>query len=103
MKKIYFSVFILSVFFANIAKAQLSATKDAQYLVIVKVVADYKIDDEEYSNDIETLRNNERFNRKLQRMLERISIDRSKDSKNRQIINILEKAGKDIDKVLNIR
>ncbi|MFV0625740.1 MAG: hypothetical protein ACK5N8_00130 [Alphaproteobacteria bacterium] len=103
MKKIYFSVFILSVLFSVPAEAQLSATKDAQYLIIAKVVADYKMQDEEFVNDIDSLRDNERFNRKLQRMLESISNSRSKDSKNRQIVNILEKAGKDIDKILNIR
>ncbi|MDD4555830.1 MAG: hypothetical protein PHE89_00680 [Alphaproteobacteria bacterium] len=103
MKKLYFSVFIFSVFFSSLAQAQLSATKDAQNLVIVKVIADYKIDDAEYAKDIESLRSSERFNQKLQRMLERLSNERSKDSKNRQIIKILEKAGNDIDKVLNIR
>ena len=51
--------------------AQYSASKDAQYLAVVKAVANYKINDEENLRQVEKLRENEAFNRKLQKMLEK--------------------------------
>lgn len=78
------------------AAAQLSSQKDAMYVATLKAVANYKIDDEELSRDIERLRKNRRFNEDLQRMMEKLSNRRSKNSTNKKVLEILEKAGEDI-------
>ncbi len=81
--------------------AQYSASKDAQYLAVVKAVANYKINDEENLRQVEKLRENEAFNRKLQKMLEKLSNSRTKDTTNRKVLQILERAGKDIYDLLD--
>lgn len=81
--------------------AQYSASKDAQYLAVVKAVANYKINDEENLRQVERLRENENFNRKLQKMLEKLSNSRTKDTTNRKVLQILERAGKDIYDLLD--
>ena len=59
--------------FTGVANAQFAASKDAQYLAVVKAVANYKIDDEENLRQVEELRDNEKFNNKLQKMLDKLS------------------------------
>lgn len=77
-----------------------SSQKDAMYLATLKAVVNYKINDEETLQDMQSLRSNERFVRQLQGMLNKLSNTRSKDSKNKQVQRILEKAGKDIYDIL---
>lgn len=92
-------LWIIVLFFAiagSSAQAQYSAQKDAAYMATLKVVADYKINDEENIKDIESLRENERFNRELQTMMSKLSNRRTKDSTNARVYRILLKAGKDI-------
>ncbi len=86
---------------ANSAEAQYSSQKEAQYLATLKAVVNFKIDDEERLKDVEALRQNQSFNRKLQRMLNKLSNARTKNSTNRQVLKILEKAGEDIYKLLD--
>lgn len=83
------------------ACAQFAAQKDAQYMATLKAVVNYKIDDEENIKDIESLRQNKNFNAKLQRMLNKLSNARTKNSTNRKVLQILEKAGEDIYKLLD--
>lgn len=83
------------------AKAQLAATRDAQYMATLKAVANYKIDDEENIRDVETLREDRRFNQKLARMLDKLQNTRTKNSTNRRVYNILLKAGEQIYKELD--
>ncbi len=83
------------------ASAQFSAQKDAQYIATLKAVVNYKIDDEENVKDIEKLRQNQAFNRKLQRMLDKLQNTRTKNSTNRKVLQILEKAGEDIYRLLD--
>ena len=91
-----------AVFFgANSAVAQYSSQKDAQYLATLKVVVNFKIDDEEHIKNVEALRQNQSFNRKFQRMLNKLSNARTKNTTNRQVLKILEKAGEDIYKLLD--
>lgn len=87
-------------FAASQAKAQFSAQKDAAYIATLKAVTDYKINDEENLDDIEKLRNDERFNRDLRRMLSKLDNRRSKTGENRRVYEILKKAGRDIYNVL---
>lgn len=82
-------------------EAQYSSQQKAANLAIVKAVANYKINDEEHLNDIETLRQDRNFNLKLQKMLNKLSNTRSKNSTNRQVLKILEKAGNDIERLLD--
>lgn len=89
------------VFCAGSASAQFSAQKDAQYLATLKAVVNYKIDDEENVRDVEKLRQNQAFNRKLQRMLDKLQNTRTKNTTNRKVLQILEKAGEDIYRLLD--
>lgn len=86
--------------FAAPSSAQMSASKNAQYLATIKAVADYKINDEEELRNVERLRQNERFNRQLQDMMSRLQNTRTKNSKNQRILKILEDAGKEIYDIL---
>lgn len=86
--------------FATPSAAQMSASKNAQYLATIKAVANYKIDDEEEIRNVERLRENERFNRQLQKMMSKLQNTRTKDSKNKRILQILEDAGKEIYDIL---
>lgn len=94
-------VMAVTVLTVSDVNAQYSASKDAQYLAVVKAVANYKINDEENLRQVEKLRENEAFNRKLQKMLEKLSNSRTKDTTNRKVLQILERAGKDIYDLLD--
>lgn len=87
--------------FTGVANAQFAASKDAQYLAVVKAVANYKIDDEENLRQVEELRNNEKFNNKLQKMLDKLSNRRTKDSTNQRVLQILKRTGKELNDLLD--
>ena len=90
---------VLLVLFGMVAKsaeAQYTSQNDAAYLATIKAVSDYKIDDEEDAKNVEKLRQDERFNRNLSKMLAKLSNNRNKDAKNRRVYNILKRAGKEI-------
>ncbi len=99
MKKAF--ILLFSIFFAGNAFAQSSGKKDAAYVIITKVVADHKMNDEEYLQDIQSLRQDERFNRKLNEMLTEMSND-GNSSKDKRVLKILRDAGRDIDRVLQV-
>ena len=86
---------------AQDAYAQFSAQKDAQYLATLKAVVNYKINDEENLKDIESLRQNQAFNQKLQNMLNKLQNTRTKNTTNRKVQQILEKAGQDLNRLLD--
>ncbi len=86
---------------AGDVNAQYSANKEAQYLAVVKAVSNVKINDEENLRQVEKLRENTRFNEKLQKMLNKLDNSRNKDSKNRKVLQILERAGKEIYDLLD--
>ncbi len=86
---------------AQDAYAQFSAQKDAQYLATLKAVVNYKINDEENIKDIESLRQNQAFNQKLQNMLNKLQNTRTKNTTNRKVQQILEKAGQDLYRLLD--
>lgn len=103
MRKICFFVVLFSVFCVGTANAQYASQKDASYVIIAKIMADHKMNDEEYVNDIAALRENQRFNNKLQKMLEATSNSKNKDAKSKKVDTILRKAGEDIEKALGVR
>ncbi len=86
---------------AQDAYAQFSAQKDAQYIATLKAVVNYKINDEENLKDIESLRQNQAFNQKLQTMLNKLQNTRTKNTTNRKVQQILEKAGQDLYRLLD--
>lgn len=81
---------------ADAANAQLSAQKDAAYFAVLKAVADYKINDDENKKQVQQLREDKKFNDKLNKMMEKLDNSRSKNATNRRIYNILRQAGKQI-------
>lgn len=93
-------VFLAAFLMASPVSAQMSASKDAQYLATIKAVANYKINDEEEIRNVERLRANENFNRQLQKMMEKLQNTRTKNSKNQQVLQILKRAGKEIYDIL---
>lgn len=101
MKIFVIAVALFAFGFPYGAQAQMSATRDAQYIAVLKAVVSYKIDDEENIRDIERLREDQRFNQKLQRMLDKLNNRRSKNNTNRKVMQILEKAGKDLYNLLD--
>lgn len=101
MKTFLMLFFVFSLSCSSSAEAQLSAAKDAQYIAVLRAVVNYKINDDENLRDIEKLRENQRFNDKVQRMLNKLSNDRSKNTTNRKVLQILEQAGQDIYKLLD--
>jgi uncharacterized membrane protein YheB (UPF0754 family) len=99
MSRIIFLLAFLG--FMQTANAQTASTQDAQYIAITKAVVNYKINDEEISKDIEKLRQHKRFNEKLQRMMDKLTNGKFKNSKNKKVMKILEEAGKELEKVLD--
>ena len=99
--RLLFFAFCFSVVLSLPASAQFAAQNDAKYIATLKAVVNYKIDDEENLSAIESLRENQTFNRRLQRMLDKLQNTRTKNSTNRRVYNILLKAGKDIYNELN--
>lgn len=97
-----FVLFLGWMFLSSLpAQAQYSAQKDAEYIATLKAVVNYKIDDEENLRDIESLRENQAFTRKLTRMMNKLQNTRTKNSTNKRIYNILLKAGRDIYRELD--
>ena len=92
--------FFLILFFVGVivkpAQAQYASQMDAAYLATLKAVADYKINDEENLDEVEELRQDEKFNKKLRKMLNKLDNRKSKNSENKRVYEILKKAGRDI-------
>lgn len=101
MKIVFACLFVFMLSYSSSSQAQYSATRDAQYMATLKAVVNYKLDDVEIYSDVESLRQDNRFNQKLQKMLEKLTNQRSKDGTNRRVMKILEKAGKDIYQLLD--
>lgn len=90
-------LFLVTIgFFSVPAEAQYAAQKDAAYIATLKAVTDYKINDEENLDKMDELREDKRFNEKLQRMLDKLDNRRTKTGKNRRVYEILKRAGKEI-------
>ena len=96
ISKTIFYVMLAAILCTNVAKAQLSAQKDAAYFAVLKAVADYKINDDENKKQVQQLREDQKFNDKLNKMMEKLDNSRSKNATNRRIYNILRQAGKQI-------
>ena len=95
----YLPIFLILLFVCTAAKptqAQYASQMDAAYLATLKAVTDYKINDEENLDEVEELRQDEKFNKKLRKMLNKLDNRKSKNSENKRVYEILKKAGRDI-------
>ncbi len=101
MKKLALFLAVLMLGCSAAAQAQMAATRDAQYIAVLRAVVNYKIDDDENIRNIERLREDRRFNEKVQKMLDKLSNERSKNTTNRRVLQILEQAGKDLYNLLD--
>ena len=71
----------------------------ARNLLVVKKVADFKIGDEKYAKYFETVENTREFDRKMEKALSVLSNSKMRNSKNKEVIQILNEAG---DKLYNL-
>lgn len=85
---------IVIIGFSAYANAQTSSQKEAAYFATLKAVADYKINDDNNLKEMEQLRQDKKFNDKIKKMMEQLQNTKSKDTKNKNIYNILRQAGK---------
>ena len=77
------------------AYAQMSSLTRAKYIATLKVVANYKMDDQDITRDMDKLRESEKFKKDLEKMVSKLNNKRS-NALDRRIMKILEQAGKDI-------
>ncbi|MBE6458927.1 MAG: hypothetical protein IJW72_06700 [Alphaproteobacteria bacterium] len=87
---------VFSMMYPFFASAQYAAQNDAKYIATLKAVVNYKIEDEENLSAVEHLREDQRFNRQLLRMLDKLQNTRTKNSTNKRIYDILLRAGKEV-------
>ena len=99
--KLFLSVLFVSVFYIAPVNAQFVSQREAAYFAVLKAVADYKLNDEEHKDEVDQLREDERFNKKLANMMEKLTNKKSKNSQNQKIYKILFQAGKQIYNELN--
>ena len=99
--KILYAVLLGMLLSVSPAAAQYSAQNEAKYMATLKAVVDFKINDEENYRDIESLRQNKRFNEDLMKMLGKLSNRRNKNSTNNRVYRILLQAGKEVYNELN--
>lgn len=100
MKYFIFFAFFLFCFGAR-AQNYSSSMDDAIYLATLKAVLDYKMNDEQNLENLQTLREDEEFNQKLRKILSKLSNNRQKPFKDRRIYEMLIKDGKAIYNELN--
>lgn len=67
--------------------------KEARNLMIVEAVARYKLNDEKLAEQFDSLENNAEYHRKLEQIMQNLSNNRLRNSKNKEVIRILNDAG----------
>lgn len=99
--RLFFWALIFSFFCVGSVSAQYTSQKEAMYIATLKTVVNYKIDDEDNLSDVKKLRQNRRFNQRLQEMLDKLQNTRNKNSTNKKVYDILLKAGEDVYNLLD--
>ncbi len=94
IKNIFLVLFL--VLLSVSAYAQSAALNKAKYVTVLKVITDHKMQDEELEPDVEKLRESERFKKELVKMIGKLDNSRPSEAKNRRIMRILERTGKQI-------
>ena len=67
--------------------------KEARNIKIVEAVAHYKLGDEKLREEMEKLDQNREYNKKMNKIMEKLSNDKRRDTKNREVVRILQDAG----------
>ncbi len=67
--------------------------KDARNIMIVAEVARYKLGDEKLAPEFAKLEYNKEYNKKIKIIMDKLNNNKYPDSKNRQVMNILNEAG----------
>lgn len=93
MKKV---LFFLLLFFPTIAFGQATALNEAKYLATLQVISKHKLNDASIVDDVDKLRTYEKFEKELSKMVNKLDNSRPNDGKNRKIMRILERAGREI-------
>lgn len=90
--------FLISYLFltAMPAQAQLASLSEAKYMAVLKIVVNYKMGDENIADDLDRLRESERFKKELEKIYKKLDNSKTSDATNRRIMRILEQAGKDV-------
>ncbi len=89
----------LVLFFSMVAMsayAQTAALNKAKYVAVLKVITDHKMNDAELKPDIDKLREYDRFQQDLRKMMAKLDNSKPSEAKNRRIMRILERTGKEI-------
>ena len=73
---------------------------EAFNLMVVQEVATYKLGDETLQKEIEGLRNNQEYYNKLEKIRRKLSNAKLSDSKNKEVMRILNDAGRRINNLL---
>ena len=96
MRKILFlSCLFLGVQVAD-AMAQSATLNKAKYVATLKVVAEHKLNDDDLTKDLAKLRQSKKFKQDLNKMVEKLDNSRPSEAKNRKVMQILERAGREI-------
>lgn len=101
MRKILFlSCLFLGMQVAD-AMAQSATLNKAKYVATLKVVAEHKLNDDDLTKDLVKLRQSKKFKQDLNKMVEKLDNSRPSEAKNRKVMQILERAGREIYNELN--
>lgn len=95
-KKIVIMSFCTMIAFPINSWAQGASLNKAKYVTVLKVITDHKMNDEDIVDDVDKLRQHERFKKELTKMINKLNNSRPNEAQNRKIMRILERAGKDI-------
>ena len=96
MKKVLFLILLSYLFGAQSASAQVTTLNEAKYITTLKVVVDHKMKDADIVDDVAKLREHQKFKQDLAKMLKKLDNSRPSEAKNRKIMKILERTGKEI-------
>ena len=83
------------------AMAQSATLNKAKYVATLKVVAEHKLNDDDLTKDLAKLRQSKKFKQDLNKMVEKLDNSRPSEAKNRKVMQILERAGREIYNELN--
>lgn len=89
-------VLLFLILFIVPAQAQNAALNKAKYVTVLKVITDHKMNDAELKPDVDKLREYDRFEKDLRKMMAKLDNSKPSEAKNRRIMRILERTGKEI-------
>ena len=93
-----YSIFLFALLYAfsSLARTYSSSDTDAVYIATLKAVVDYKTEDAENLQDLERLRQDRKFDKKLKKMLKKLNNKKLKTGQNQRIYNLLVNTGRKI-------